>query len=397
MVASSDEHFREMVRDNLANVPNAKVISEFQEVAGNLYIRVLQDLERYPHAGLILDLSADTETGVKALEKIKQAAPDVYIIASHYHADGETVIACMRAGANEFLLQPLKRTEFRDAMSRFERAPKRAAASESKLGKVYTFLGAKGGVGTTALAVNFASVLAQRKQNTVMIDLDWVGNDVAMQVGASPQYTLMEVAENLSRMDQALFEGFVTRDPLGFYLVGPPDALENRGLFSEHMFREFATFLVEKYDAIVVDGGRNISDEVVMAACQVSAAIFLVLQQDFPSVRNAQRYITFLMRMGFNQDQIKLVVNQYTKKVNSNHASLEQIQQTLNQPVFYGIPGSPAMLASINRARPAVANREQAGDLDRMIRAFVDKATGRRTDPEKPGAAGGLSVAVKTA
>ena len=70
MVASSDEHFREMVRDNLANVPNSKVISEFQEVAPNLYIRVLQDLERTPQAGLIIDLSADTDVGVKALETI---------------------------------------------------------------------------------------------------------------------------------------------------------------------------------------------------------------------------------------------------------------------------------------------------------------------------------------
>src|SRR4029078_7302409 len=130
-------------------------------------------------------------------------------------------------------------------------------------GKVDTCLGDRAGVGTTAMAVNFASVLAQRKQATVMLDLDWVGNDAAMQVGASPQYTLMEVAENLSRMDQALFEGFVTRDPLGFYLVGPPDALENRGLFSEHMFREFATFLVEKYHSILVDGGRHISGHVL--------------------------------------------------------------------------------------------------------------------------------------
>jgi len=382
MVASSDEHFREMVRDNLLNVPNSKVGSEYQEVAPNLYIRVLQDLERNPNSALILDLSSDTEAGIKALERVKQAAPDLFVIVSHYHADGETVIACMRAGANEFLLQPLKRTEFRDAIGRFERSPRRAVASESKLGKVYTFLGAKGGVGTTALAVNFASVLAQRKQSTVIIDLDWVGNDVAMHLGATPQYTLMEVGENLTRMDQALFEGFVTRDPLGFFLVGPPDALENRGLFSEHMFRDFATFLVEKYDAIVIDGGRNLSDEVVLAACQVSAAIFLVMRQDFPSIRNAQRYLTFLMRMGFSQDQIKLVVNEYTKKVNSNQASLEQIQQTLNQQVFYGIPHSPAMLASINRARPLVANREQAGDLDKVIRAFVDKATGGKRGPE---------------
>lgn len=377
MVASSDEHFREMVRDNLVNIPNAKIAAEFQEVAPNLYIRVLQELERQPNAALLLDLSADTEEAIKALEKVKQAAPDLYAIASHYHADGETVIASMRAGANEFLLQPLKRLEFRDAMGRLERAPRRGAVTESKLGKIYTFVGTKGGVGTTSMAVNYAAVLAQRKQNTVLLDLDWVGNDIAMQVGATPQYTLSEVAENLNRMDQALFESLVTRDPLGFMLVGPPDAMENRIHFGEHMFREFATFLVEKYDSIVIDGGRAIADEVVLAACQVSAAIFVVMTQEFPSVRNAQRYIGFLMRMGFSQDQIRVVVNQFTRKSNSHYASLEQIQQTLNQPVFYGIPGSPAVLASINRARPFVANRDQAGELDRIFRAFVDKATGK--------------------
>jgi pilus assembly protein CpaE len=378
MVASSDEHFREMVRDNLLNIPEAKIVAEYQEVAANLYIRVLQDLERHPNAGLIVDLSGDPEGAIKAIEKVKQAAPYLFVAASNFHADADTTIACMRAGANEFLLQPIKRTEFRDAMGRLERAPRQTAGGESKLGKVYTFLGTRGGVGTTTLAVNFVSVLAQRKLSSVILDLDWIGNDVAMQLGASPQYTLTEVAENLERMDQALFEGFVTRDPLGFFMVGPPDALENRGHFSEHQFREFAAFLVEKYDAIVVDGGRAISDEVVMAAAQVSAAIFLTIDQEFPSIRNAQRYISFLMRMGFNQDQIRVVVNRYSKKPGANVATLEQIQQTLNQPVFYGIPQSQAVIAAINQARPFVANREQAGEMDRIFRAFVDKAIGAR-------------------
>ncbi len=378
MVASSDEHFREMIRDNMLSMPEAKIVAEYREVTANLYIRVLQDLERHPNAGLIVDLSGDPEGAIKAIEKIKQAAPYLFVAASNFHADAETAIACMRAGANEFLLQPIKRTEFRDAMGRLDRAPRQTVGGESKLGKVYTFVGTRGGVGTTTLAVNFVSVLAQRKQSSVILDLDWIGNDVAMQVGASPQYTLAEVAENMERMDQALFEGFVTRDPLGFFLVGPPDALESRAQFSEHQFREFAAFLVEKYDAIVVDGGRAISDETVMAAAQVSAAVFLVIDQEFPSIRNAQRYISFLMRMGFNQDQIRVVVNRYTRKPGPTIATLEQIQQTLNQQVFYGIPQSPAVIASINKARPFVANREEAGEFDRVFRAFVDKATGAK-------------------
>jgi pilus assembly protein CpaE len=381
MVASSDEQFRETVRDNLLNIPNAKIVAEYREVAANLYIRVLQDLERNPGAGLVVDLSSDPEGAIKAIEKVKQAAPDLFVMVSNFLADAETVIACMRAGANEFLQQPLKRTEFRDAMGRLERAPRHAVASESKLGKMYTFVGTKGGVGTTTLAVNFAAVLAQRKLSTVLIDLDWVGNDVAMQLGASPQYTLMEVAENLDRMDQALFEGFVARDPLGFFVVGPPDAMEQHGHFSEHMIREFATFLVDKYEAIVIDGGRAISNEVVLAAAQVSTSTFLVIDQEFPAIRNAQRYITYLMRMGFNQDQLKVIVNRYTKKVGPTMANLEQIQQTLNQPVFYGIPASPAVIGSINKARPFVTRREESGELDRIFRAFVDKATGRKKEP----------------
>ena len=376
LVASTDEHFREMIRENLGNIPNSKVVAEYQDVAQNLYIRVLQDLERHPHAALILDLATDPEAVLKALEKVKQAAPDLYVMVSNYHADGETVISALRSGANDFLMQPLKRTEFRDAITRLERAPRRAASGESKLGKVYTFVGTKGGVGTTSIAVNFAAVLAQRKQNTVLLDLDWIANDVAMQVGASPQYTLLEVGENLARMDQALFEGFVTRDPLGFFLVGPADSLEQHGYFTEHMLREFTTFLVEKYDAIVIDGGRSISDEVVLGACQVSSSVFLVTNQELPCIRNAQRYIAYLMRMGFTQDQIKILVNHYQKKTGPNHASLEQIQQTLNQPVFYGIPQSPVMLAAVNKARPMVADRQTAGELDKIFRAFVDKATG---------------------
>ncbi len=379
MVASGDEHFREQVRDSLLNIPDIKAAAEFPEVSGNLYVRVLQELERNPNAGLVLDLSLDTEAAFKSLERVKQAIPGLYVIASHFMADGETVIQAMRAGANEFLLQPLKRVEFRDAMSRFERAPRHSGpAAESKLGKVYTFLGSKGGVGTTALAVNFVSILAQRKQAAVAIDLDWVANDVAMQLGAAPQYTLLEVADNLNKLDQALFEGFVTRDPLGFYLVGPPDSLENRNYFSENMFREFATFLIEKYDSIVVDAGKNINDEVVMAACSISTAIMLVVTQDFPSIRNAQRYVTALARIGVNMDQIKVVVNHYNRKASPQHATLEQIQQTLNMPVFYGIPPSPTMLASVNKARPVVTDRQSAGEIDKVLRAFVDKVTGAK-------------------
>ncbi|HTB16109.1 MAG TPA: AAA family ATPase [Bryobacteraceae bacterium] len=378
LVASSDPHFRESITESLLNVPTAKMISEYPEVSSNLYIRVIQDLERHPDAALIVDLASDPEAALKVMEKVKQAAPDLYIIASNYHADGETVIAAVRAGANDFLTQPLKRIEFRDAMARLERTPRRTSVTASRLGKIYSFLSVKGGAGATTLAVNFAGVLAQRKQSVVLIDLDFTANDCAMQTGVAPQHSLTEVGDNLSRLDQALFEGLVTRDPLGFFLVGPPDQVEQRPVFTEPMFREFANFLVEKYESVVIDAGRWLSDEVALAALQSSSTVFVVLTQDLPAIRNAQRYIAALMRLGFNQDQLKIVVNRYLKKPGPSMASLEQIQQTLNHKVFYGIPASPAAIASVNKGRPFVTDREAAAELDRAFRAFVDKATGAK-------------------
>jgi pilus assembly protein CpaE len=132
----------------------------------------------------------------------------------------------------------------------------------------------------------------------------------------------------------------------------------------------------------VIDAGRWIADEVGLAALQSSSSIFLTITQQFPSIRNAQRYIGGLRRLGFNQEQIRIVVNGYQKKPSANLATLEQIKQTLNMPVFYGVPSSPAALAAVNRGRPFVADRQAAGDLDRAFRAFVDKATGAKLQPQ---------------
>ncbi len=383
LVASSDEQLRDLIRDNLMNIPGARVAAEYTEVGPNLYIRVLQDLDRHPEAALIIDLGGDREGALKALEKTKKAAPNLYAIATDYSTEGDLVISALRAGANDFVEQPVKRVEFRDAITRLETAPRNTAPVQSRLGKVYTFLGCKGGVGTTTLAVNFASVLSQRKSKVVLIDLDWNANDCCMQIGAAPQYTLQEVGENLDRMDMSLFEGFIARDPLGFFVVGPPDSLEQKPYFTEPMLREFLTFLVEHYEAIVIDAGRSISDEVVLAALQSSSSIYLTLDQRFPSVRNAQRYMAALMHLGFNQDQLRVVVNQYTKKPSSQMATLEQIQGTMNQPVFYGIPGSATVLNMVNKGRPFVTDRQAAPDLDRAFRAFVDKATGAQKKEAK--------------
>jgi len=125
---------------------------------------------------------------------------------------------------------------------------------------------------------------------------------------------------------------------------------------------------------VVFDAGRWLTDDIVLAALQSSSAVFLVVTQDFAAIRNAQRYIAALMRLGFSQDQLKIVVNRYQKKPETGLATIEQVRQTLTMPTFATIVESSQAIAAVNRGRPVVA--EKNGDLDRAYRKLVDKLTG---------------------
>ena len=68
IVASPEPHFRHFIREQLAHTQNARVVAEHEEIGLNLYVRILHDLDRNPHSSVLLDISADSEQGLRALE-----------------------------------------------------------------------------------------------------------------------------------------------------------------------------------------------------------------------------------------------------------------------------------------------------------------------------------------
>ncbi len=369
IVASPEAHFREFVREHVAHTPGARVVAEHEEVGLNLYVRILHDLDRYPSAAVLLDISSEPEQGLRALEHLAQAAPGIYVILSEYQASSEFLIHSMRSGASDFLQQPLKRTEFREAMARLEHFTARVHQQARRLGKMYTFLGAKGGLGTTTLALNFAAVCAREKKNTVVLDLDLDSGDAAGFLGLHPQYSIYDVAENLERLDQAMLDGIVVHDALGFALLAPPPEIEKARLIRGDQVKEIATFLIEKYDAVVVDGSRGL-DEVLLGCLELSDTIFLVMTGEFPAVRNAQQLLGALSRTGFSQEQIKVLVNRYRKNA-ATSVSMEQIQQTLGTRLFWAVPNRyDESMQAVHRARPAVVFD---GELQQSYLGLVKK------------------------
>ena len=370
IIASREHGFHDFVREQIAHTPNAEVIGAHEEMGPNLAVRILQDLNLNPQSAVLLDISPEPEQGLHTLDQVRQAMPDVYVILSDSQCSQDFLLRSMRLGSSDFLQQPLKRAEFSEAMNRLDQHVQRLYRQGRQLGRMYTFVGVKGGMGTTTAAINFAALCARQNKSTVLVDLDTDSGDAACYLGLRHQYSLADVVENLDQLDQAMLEGIMARDPLGFSVLCAPQEIEKSRLIEEQHLREIGAFLVERFDIIVVDGSRAL-DPLLLSCLELSESIFVLLTEEFPAVRNAQHYLGALARAGYGLEAIKLVVNRHEKRGSLN-VNLEQLKQTLGASPFWVLPNRyEEAMKAIHEARPVVIHGNT--DLGRAYRDFAKK------------------------
>jgi pilus assembly protein CpaE len=370
IVASPEPRFHDFAREQLARIPNAEVVSELEDMGPNLSVRIAHDLNIYPQSALLMDIASDPEQGLRALEQIRQSAPAVYAILSGLQTSEEFLLRSMRMGSSDFLQQPLKRAEFSDAMTRLEEHLQRLHRQGRQLGRMYTFAGVKGGMGTTTAAINLAALCARQGKSTVVVDLDMDSGDAACYLGLRHQYSIADVVENLDQLDQAMLDGIVARDPLGFSVLCAPEEFERSQIVGEQHLREIGSFLIERFDVVIVDGSRAL-DAILLSCLELSDSIFVLLTQEFPAVRNAQHYLGALARAGYGHEAVKLVINRHDKRA-PLHVSPPQIQQTLGASPFWVLPNRyEEAMQAVHEARPVVIRGNT--ELGRSYREFGKK------------------------
>src|SRR5262249_42402419 len=109
---------------------------------------------------VIVDARGDASAAMSAIERQRVAAPNAGIFAVAVGADPNQILQAMRAGANEFLTCPVNVELFWSAVRRTS-ARRDTAQGSRPSATTLVFFGAKGGVGTTTLAVNCAVELTR--------------------------------------------------------------------------------------------------------------------------------------------------------------------------------------------------------------------------------------------
>ena len=184
----------------------------------------------------IIDIDSDDERALRLVEDLSRAHPSCGIVVVSSRTDGQLILRAMRSGAREFLNSPVSIDELVGALDRVSHNGE--GGKRSNAGAIIAVAGASGGVGTTSIAVNVAVSLAQKPENTVaLIDLDLALGDADVFLDMIPDYTLLDVAQNISRLDLALLRKSLTKHTSGVYLLPRPVQIEDGEQISEEDLR----------------------------------------------------------------------------------------------------------------------------------------------------------------
>ena len=263
----------------------------------------------------IVDIRSDVSSGMATIERLRAVHSAVAIFAVAGTAEPDLILQAMRAGANEFFPWPAsgiaRNTEesFQGAIRKTAARRDAATAGARQPCVTHVFLGAKGGAGTTTVAVNCAVELARlTKRPTAILDLKPCLGEVALFLGVRPRFTVLDAIENLHRLDRDFLRELMSRHKSGLDILAGSEQFDRPNAQDAGAVEELLRVLGKLYDYIVVDAG-NMINSCAVAALYAADTVFLVANPDVPSIRNAQRLVDRVRQLGAGSERIKILLN----------------------------------------------------------------------------------------
>lgn len=373
-----------IVSMNVSIVGNST--NDIVEVIRELGVRAaslpLSELPRFAQPGsrlpgvIVLDLR-DVNSLPAAVATIKKEHPSTGIVIVAGKLDPTLMLEAMRAGINEWVTVPLKPSDLAAAISRVAGSAPKATA-----GQLFAVTGAKGGVGTTTVAVNIATSLSIiAKRSTLLIDANPAGGDAALFLGAEPAFSLADALENTHRLDEAFLKGLVVKTANSPDLLASPDRVRSTPIDSKklHAVVEFA---LRCYRYVVLDAPR--ADASLDDTLDLASSIVVVATQELAAIRSGGRAAAAL-RERYGAERVQIAVNRYDSSADIRS---EDLERAVGSRIGHLFPSNYRLaIDALNKGRPLVVDNHNklASSFTAYARALsgtkaaskaVDRSTG---------------------
>ena len=320
----------------------------------------------------IINVDYEPESALQIVEATAAAHSECALIVISSSSDGQLILRAVRAGAREFLSWPLKIEDLIGAMDRVSSSGQ--SGRKGKSGSTIAVAGASGGVGTTSIAVNLACALAQvPDRNVVLVDLDVSLGDADVFLDTIPEYTLLDVAQNISRLDLSLLRKSLTKHDTGVYLLPRPVQLQDVETITHDNFNRVLSLLRASFSHLVVDLSKSFN-KLDMTALQAANHIVLVTQLDLPCLRNVVRLLMSFENYEGLTDKVKIVVNR--SGLDKSQIGLKKAEETIGREIYWQIPNNYSVVSECRNNGVPLLNMAPKSNIAQTINELAEKICG---------------------
>lgn len=288
-----------------------------------------------PDIGVVA-VDRDREKALELVARLAETSPDCSVLVISSSNDGQLILQAMRAGAKEFLTQPVRIEDLLAALGRISERRFGKGDKKPRGSQVIAVCGAIGGVGTTSIAVNLGCALARDSKNSVaLVDLDLALGDADVFLDAIPDYTLVDVAQNVTRLDFSLLRRSLTRHSSGLFLLPRPVQLEDVSLVTPEDVQRVIGLMKATFTHLVLDLSKSYNP-IDLLALEMAHHVLLVTQLDLPCLRNVVRLMMSFSEMKNIAEKVKIIVNRVG--LDHGHITLKKARDTIGRDIFWQLP-----------------------------------------------------------
>jgi len=322
----------------------------------------------------VVSLDHDCERGLELIAQLHQAAPECSVLVVSSSSDGALILRSMRAGAKEFLTHPVRIEDMLGSLERIGHQRFGQGDSQTRGSTAIAVCGAAGGVGSTSLAVNLGCVLARDTQNSVaLIDLDLTLGDADVFLDTIPEYTLVDVAENISRLDFSLLKRSLTKHSSGLYLLPRPVHLHDASLIKADDFQRVVGLLKATFSHVIFDLSKGFGP-LDMEALKSADHSLIVIQLDLPCLRNVVRLLTSFDDIENVKPTIRIIVNR--SGLDNGQISLKKAQETIGREIFWQVPNNYRVMVEVRNNGVPLVDQAPRAAITQSITMLADALSG---------------------
>jgi pilus assembly protein CpaE len=214
--------------------------------------------------------------------------------------------------------------------------------------------------------VNVGCALAVDAKNSVcLVDLDLSLGDADVFLDTIPDYTLVDVAQNVTRLDFTLLKRSLTKHSSDLFLLPRPVQLEDAVHVTPEDLQRMIGLLKATFTHLILDLSKGYS-AIDMVALETATHVLLVTQLDLPCLRNVVRLMLSFGEISGLKDKVKIIVNR--AGLDGSQISLKKAQETIGREIFWQLPNDYRTMSEVrNNGVPLIEQAPKAAITQSVV------------------------------